>query len=233
MSNDPLARARAEDRTTLTEAEAKTVIEAIGIATPDRRVVTSPEAAVDAGAALGYPVAVKVSTPAVTHKNEWRDGAGVAIDLDTTAEVRAAATAILDGLAADGLEGRILVESAVETTEGVELIMGGTRDPSFGPTVLLGVGGVAAEALDDVAHRLAPLDVLEAETMVEDLRAQALLTGFRGRPAVDRRALAEAVVAVGDLLVENDAIAEIDINPLLAGADGVTALDAMILLDGD
>lgn len=233
MNDEPLARARAENRATLTEEEAKTVLEAIGIDTPDRRVVTSPEAAVDAAAALGYPVVVKVSAPTVTHKSDWRDGAGVAIDIESETDVLEAATAIFDGLAAAGLKGSVLVESAVDTTVGVELILGGTRDPSFGPNVLLGIGGLAAEAMDDVAHRLAPLDLQEADGMVDDLRAGSLLQGFRGRPAVDRTAVAEAVVAVGDLLVENDEIAEVDINPLLADGDGVTVLDAVILLDAD
>lgn len=233
MSDEPFARARDDNRTMLTEAEAKTVLESSGIATPERHVVNSPEAAVDAAAALGYPVVVKVSTPAIPHKSEWRDGTGVAVDIESESDVLEAATAIFDGLAAADLRGSVLVESAVDTSNGMELILGGTRDPSFGPNVLLGIGGIAAEALDDVAHRLAPLGVQEADGMVDDLRAGSLLQGFRGRPAVDRTAVAEAVVAVGDLLVENDAIAEIDINPLLAGAEGVTALDAVILLDAD
>jgi acetyltransferase len=111
---------------------------------------------------------------------------------------------------------------------GQELILGIKRDPSFGPVVLLGLGGVTAEALGDVSLRLAPVDDAEAGQMMDQLRGAELLKGFRGQPAVKRPALLEAVMRLSILASCLPAIAELDINPLLAGPGGVMAVDARV-----
>lgn len=222
--------ARSEGRTTLTEAESKALLAAVGIETPPGEVVESADGAVDVADSLGYPVVVKVASPAVTHKSEWADGAGVALGLDSLAAVRSAAERVFEAAATEDIEAAVLVEQATDIERGTEVIVGGLRDDSFGPVVLIGLGGVFTEIFEDTSHRLAPIDATEARAAIEELQSAELLRGYRGRPAADRDALAETVCAVGDLVVEHDAIEEIDVNPVLSGPDGAVALDGLVTL---
>lgn len=231
MTDPVLSAARAEGRTALTEPEAKDLIDSVGFDVPDHRVVDSPDAAVTAADAIGYPVAVKVVARSIEHKSDWRDGIGVATGLQAASGVRQAGRRITEALAEAGLDGQLLVEASADVAAGTELLLGGTRDAAFGPTVTLGLGGIYAEVFEDVAHRLAPLDASEARGMLEEFAGARLLTGVRGKPPADTDAVVDAVVAVGRLLDEEPAIAEVDVNPLLASADGAMALDALILLD--
>ena len=229
---DPIAAARAEGRTTLTEAEAKTLLADAGVGTTEFAVADDPAAAADAADEIGFPVVLKVSSPSVTHKSEWADGAGVALGLDSRGAVEAAAERVFDAAETEGIDAAVLVEEARDVDAGTEVIVGGLRDPSFGPVVLTGLGGVFTEVYEDTTHRLAPLDHAEAREAVEELTAAKLLAGYRGRPAADVDALADVVRAVGDLLVEREAVVEVDVNPVLADPDGAVALDALVLLSG-
>lgn len=234
MADAVIEAARVEGRSALTEPEGKAVLEAAGLAVPDHRVVETVDAAVDAAESLGYPVVVKVVASDVQHKSEWGQGAGVAVGLQEATAVRDAAGRIVAALDEAGSDGQLLVEAAADVDAGTELLLGGTRHPSFGPTVTLGLGGIYAEVFNDVAHRLAPIEPAEAHEMLEEFAGGALLAGVRGRPAADIDAVVDAVVSVGDLLVEEPAIAEVDVNPLLATAGGAVALDALVVLeDGD
>jgi acetyltransferase len=112
---------------------------------------------------------------------------------------------------------------------GIDLILGARRDPSFGPTILIGLGGTEAEALKDVSIRLAPLTALDAEQMLNELRGSALLDGWRGAPAANRAAIVDAMLAVSDLLTTQSALEELDINPLRCGPQSVLALDALMI----
>lgn len=228
-----IRRALEDGRTVLTEAESKTVLRDAGIETPAFELTSDADAAVAAAEELGYPVVVKISSPAVTHKSEWGDGAGVAVGLETPAEVRAAATRIFSAAADDDIDADVLVEEALDVDAGTEVIVGGLRDHSFGPVVLVGLGGVFTEVYEDTSHRIAPIDHDEAEAAIRELTAAKLLAGYRGREPADVSALASVVQAVGDLVVEHDAIAEIDVNPVLARGDGAVALDALVVLDGE
>jgi hypothetical protein len=114
---------------------------------------------------------------------------------------------------------------------GIELIAGLIRDPQFGPIVLVGIGGVLAEVLDDVALRLAPLAAVAAGTMLDELRGRRLLDGVRGRPGADRAAVAAILVTLGDLAVARPEIRAIDLNPLIAGADGAVAVDGLVVVE--
>jgi succinyl-CoA synthetase beta subunit len=230
MSEDPIAAALAAGRTTLTEPEAKEMLAAAGIETPAFAVVADADAAVEAAESLGYPVVVKVVSPAISHKSEWGASAGVALGLDSAADVRAAADRILAAAESAGIHAEVLVEEALDVDAGTEVIVGGLRDPSFGPVVLAGLGGVFTEIYEDTAHRLAPIERGEARAALEELTATRLLAGYRGRPAADLDALAAVMQAVGDLVVEHEAIAEVDVNPVLATADGAVALDALVVL---
>ena len=114
---------------------------------------------------------------------------------------------------------------------GVEVIAGGRRDAVFGPAVLVGLGGILAEVLDDVAVLLAPVTVDEVLSRLDLLRGAALLRGFRGAPGVAMRPLAELVVAIGDLLLADPSIVEIDCNPVIAGPSGAVAVDALVVIE--
>jgi acetyltransferase len=111
----------------------------------------------------------------------------------------------------------------------VELILGGRRDAQFGPIIIVGLGGVLAEALDDVAVRLAPVDAQTAGEMLDELRGKRILAGFRGRPAIDRPAVIVAIVALGRALVADPSLIEVDVNPLISGPDGTAAADALVV----
>jgi acyl-CoA synthetase (NDP forming) len=117
---------------------------------------------------------------------------------------------------------------------GVELIVGGRNDPQFGPVLMAGAGGVLAEVLEDTAHRLAPVDRQEALEMLAELRAQPMPAGHRGRSGIDREAVADVLVAVGDLLTELPQVRELDLNPILPGPGGrgCVAVDALVVLAG-
>jgi acyl-CoA synthetase (NDP forming) len=229
----PIERARADGRTTLTEAESKELLEGVGVETPAHSVVGNADAAVEAAESIGFPVVVKVASPAVTHKSEWGDGAGVAVGLTDADAVRGTAEAVFAAAEDAGIDADVFVEAAADLDGGTEVIVGGLRDPSFGPTVLVGLGGVFTEVYEDVAHRLAPLDAAEARDALGELKAMKLLSGYRDHPAADVDALAETVAAVGELLVDNGEIAEIDVNPVLATGEGALALDALVVLEAE
>lgn len=199
------------------EDGAKALLDTLGITTPARRAATTREEAQHALATLGAPVAVKLLDPTVTHKTEV---GGVVLDVRAPAELDAA----LDTLAAP----RVLVERMAPP--GVDLVAGAHRDPVFGPVVLLGLGGTVAEALADVAVRLAPLDAVEAAAMTGELAGAAVLDGFRGGPVADRAELGRILAALGTLLAGAPALAGIEINPLRVTADGPVALDAVVTM---
>jgi len=213
----------------LTESEAKDVLAQCGIRSPRREVAGTAEDAVAAARRLGYPVVVKVSSAAITHKT---DADGVAVGLADAAAVASAATRLLR-VAADAepaAAAEVLVEEMAPP--GLELIAGAYRDESFGPVVMAGLGGTVTEILNDVSHRLAPLTQADAVSMIDDLSGSRLLDGYRGSPPADRAALAEILLALSELMLADDRIAEIDVNPLRweARAGQFVALDALLVL---
>jgi acetyltransferase len=113
--------------------------------------------------------------------------------------------------------------------EGRQLILGARRDSSFGPLVLVGLGGIFAEAIDDVAVRLAPASIADVEAMLDALRGRRLLEPLRGQPGIDRAAVVDAIVRLGQLMIGSPEIAEIDINPLISGPAGTAAADALVV----
>ncbi|MEY7849005.1 acetate--CoA ligase family protein [Natrarchaeobius sp. A-rgal3] len=229
--SEPIEAARADDRTVLTEAESKRLLAEFGVSTPAFDVVESADEAVAAADRIGYPVVAKVSSPSVTHKSEWADGAGVAVGLESADAVRDAAEAISIAARKEGIDADVLIEAEADLDGGTELIVGGMDDPSFGPVTLVGLGGVFTEVFEDTAHRLAPVSEREARAAVESLQAAPLLSGYRDRPAGDLDAVVEVVQATGDVLVARPEIAEVDLNPVLVTPDGATALDALVVLE--
>ncbi|HEY4400409.1 MAG TPA: acetate--CoA ligase family protein [Acidimicrobiia bacterium] len=210
---------------TLAEHESKRVLAAAGVPVLDERVVETPNEAVDAAreVAPGAAVVVKLCGEGVAHKSE-RDL--VRLGLHGDDDVRAASTALLNAaVPADGAVG-VLVAPMVHGSR--ELIAGVLRDPQFGPCVMIGVGGVLAEALADVAFRLVPVERVDAGEMLDDLAAQPLLGPVRGEPPVDRRAVADVLLALSRLAVENADIVSVDVNPLVVVDGRPVAVDALV-----
>ncbi|MBB3082189.1 acetate--CoA ligase family protein [Geodermatophilus sabuli] len=205
-------------RRDLDEDEAKALLGELGIPTPPRRACADRAAAHRALAELPGPLAVKLLDATVTHKS---DVGGVHLGIRDAAGLDAALDA-LEGIGAT----RFLVEPMAPP--GVDLIVGASRDPVFGPIVLVGLGGVVAEALADVAVAPAPLGPEAAGALADELSGRALLDGFRGGPVADRTALGSALAALGDLLVSHPEIEDVEINPLRVTADGLLALDAVL-----
>lgn len=218
QSNGPASRL-------LPEAESLELLARWGLPATAFARAADPSAAAKAAARLGFPVAVKLDAEGLAHKTEV---GGVRLGLgDERAVMDAARDLLATSLPPPAVLRGLLVQPMAPP--GVELIVGLRRDAQFGPAVLVGFGGVLAEALDDVAVRLAPLSLAEATEMLDELRGARLLDGYRGRPGVDVAAVVELVVAVGELGVGDPAIAEIDLNPVVAGAASVTVVDALVL----
>lgn len=205
------------------EAAAKDLLGAWGIATPARVVCTSHEDAHAAMKKLTGEVVVKVLDPEIAHKTE---AGGVHVGIASAGAMDTALDAI-DAIEGGGKGRRYLVEEMA--APGLEAIVGARNDESWGPVVLLGLGGIAAEAFGDVAMALAPLDREDALALIGGLRASALFDGFRGTPSCDREALADLIATVGELVRCTPAIREIDLNPVRVYPDGVIALDALIV----
>jgi acetyl-CoA synthetase len=209
----------------LPEAESLELLARAGLPPIAFARAADPAAAARSAAQLGFPVAVKLDAEGLGHKTEV---GGVRLGLrDASAVIDASTDLLAISLAPPAVKRGLLVQPMAPP--GVELIVGLRRDPQFGPAVLVGFGGVLAEALDDVAVRLAPLTRTEAAAMLEELRGARLLHGFRGRPGVDLEAVAALVVAVTELGASDPTIAEIDLNPVVATPAGVTVLDALVL----
>lgn len=206
----------------LGHADARALLEAYGVPFPRERIVATADEALSAAEEIGYPLVVKTARPDVLHRTEA--GAVILGVADGRALIRAA-----QALEERVGPGPLLVQE--EVPRGLELLVGGRRDPSFGATVLIGLGGVLAEILRDVSVGLAPLAPETARAMLAGGRRAALLRGFRGAAAVDEHALTGALVGVGNLLADHEAVVEVDVNPLIAAAGRLVAVDALVLVN--
>jgi len=211
------------------EHEAKKILAAYGIPVTREELAKSAQEAVAIAKRIGYPVAIKVQSPDISHKTEAKAvKLGIATDAALTAaydEVSANAKAYKPGAKIEG----VLVQEMVG--EGVEAILGVTNDPLFGPAVMFGLGGIFAEVLKDVSFRLAPVTPSVAREMVQEIAGYKVLAGARGKPPADVDALVDAIVRLSALAVDlKDHVAELDINPLFvfAKGKGVKAADALI-----
>jgi acyl-CoA synthetase (NDP forming) len=211
----------------LSEHDSLELLRAAGLAVTAVLAVADADTAVEAAHSLGgRPVALKIDAPDLPHKS---DLGLVRLGVTGDDDVRAAAIDLLAAARVQGVDQRgLLVEPM--TAPGVELIVGLRRDPSFGPAVVVGLGGLMTEVLDDVAIRLAPVDRETALAMLADLRAARILDGVRGGPAVDRGAIADLIVALSKLGDGRPDIVEVDLNPVIASAAGALAVDALVVL---
>ncbi|MFO7537465.1 MAG: bifunctional acetate--CoA ligase family protein/GNAT family N-acetyltransferase [Chloroflexota bacterium] len=223
-------KVRQSGRTILTEYESKQVLAAYGIPTVETRLATSAAEAVTVAEEIGFPVVLKLNSETITHKT---DVGGVRLDLLYADEVRQAFTdmeqAVSSKFSPDDFLG-VTVQPMLNLKEGYELIIGSSPDPQFGPVLLFGTGGTLVEVFKDRALGLPPLTTTLARRMMERTKIHTALKGVRGRDPVDLAGLEELMVRFGQLVVEQQWIKEIDINPLFASATELIALDARVVL---
>ncbi|MCP3934615.1 MAG: carboxylate--amine ligase [Actinomycetia bacterium] len=212
---------------TLSEAASKELLASHGVSIAPERVVEDATAAVAAADEIGYPVVAKLCGDSIAHKTER---GLVRLGL---ADPRAVVAAVEELLAAATPEdGSVQVLVAAMVRGNRELIAGLHHDPVFGMTVMLGIGGVLAEAIRDVVFRLVPIDESDASEMIDDLRTSDLLGEFRGEPAVDRDALVKVLMGLSRAALADTRIVSADLNPLII-SDGVpVAVDALVELAG-
>jgi len=213
------------------ERDAKALLAAYGIPTVATEAVADRAGALAAARRIGFPVALKILSPDIVHKT---DVGGVALDLADEGAVEAALDAMTARVRALRPQARLAgftVQPMARRPQALELIVGISVDPVFGPVILFGQGGIAVEVTADQAIGLPPLNRVLAADLVRRTRVARLLAGFRGRPAVDIDALYDVLVRVGQMAADLPELAELDINPLLADADGVVALDARLRLE--
>jgi len=208
----------------LSEYQAKQVLSAYGIPVTKELLANDKDAAIDSAKKLGFPVALKACSPTLTHKTERNL---IALKLRDEKEVAEAYDDIMGRLDGEEIDG-ILVQEMVSGSR--ELVVGLMRDEQFGPCAMLGLGGIFVEVLKQVTFRIAPLEKRDALEMMDELPGKKIFDAFRGEDPVDRDALAEILVAVGNIGLEHDAIKEIDINPLIIAGSKPVAVDALVIL---
>jgi acetate---CoA ligase (ADP-forming) subunit beta len=208
---------------TLSEADSKALLAGFGVPFPSERVVTTAEAAITAAGEIGYPVVVKLGGDGIAHKTER---GLVRLGLGSAEQVAHAAAELLAAATPEDGEVHLLVAPMLRATR--ELIAGLHDDAQFGMTVMLGVGGILAEAVADVSFRLVPISRVDAEEMIDDLRLQKLLGPFRGEPAVDRDRVADVLLGLSEAATARGDIASADLNPLLVVDGEPVAVDALV-----
>ena len=225
-----LEEARRAGHAVLPEHTARGLLEAYGIRFPPAALATTVDEAVGAACRIGYPVVLKVQSSEIVHKT---DVGGVALGIASASALRSAwervERSVRTAAPAARIEG---LEVEAQVPPGKEVLVGIQRDPSFGPIVVFGMGGIYVEALRDVSFRLAPMRPLSAQHMIREVRGYRLLQGIRGEPPSDLEALAEVIERVSQLAVDRPEIVELDLNPLIVGAvgSGAVAVDARIVL---
>jgi acyl-CoA synthetase (NDP forming) len=223
-----LAQAKKENRTVLTEIEAKQILMESGINCTDTRLATTKDAAVKLSEQFRYPVVLKVSSVDITHKS---DAGGVKVNLKNKAEVENAFDAIMRSCKAAVPTARIEGVSVQRMARpGIEVIMGMIKDPSFGPVVMFGLGGVFVEVLKDVSFRIVPIERSDAEDMTNEIKGKKLLEGYRGQEPADVAYLQQMLLKLSDFVNATPEIEEIDMNPVFAYKDGAVVVDARIIL---
>jgi acyl-CoA synthetase (NDP forming) len=220
---DIINKALQEGRNTLSEYESKIVLSTYGIPVTREVLVDRTDDLLSAVNEIGYPVVMKGCAPEITHKTE-KDL--IRTDIRNDTEALDAFQGIIAGM--NGGKGAVLVQEMIRGKR--ELVVGLIRDPQFGPCVMFGLGGIFTEILKDVSFRLAPLEKRDALEMMQEIKAHKILDAVRGMEAVDREALSEMLIKVGKIGMENDAVKEIDINPVIISGNRPISVDALIVL---
>jgi succinyl-CoA synthetase beta subunit len=232
-AEDLIRAARAAGRSALDELAAKRLLSQFGIAVPSSVMIGPREPAGPKLAGLKPPFVAKVMSPDLLHKS---DVGGVRVRLQDAAAVEVAVQAMRGEpqIARARLDGFLIEEMA---PAGQELVVGGLRDPQFGPLVMVGLGGIFVEVLKDVSFRICPIERIDAAEMLAELKGSALLDGVRGQPSASRQALIDVLMRIGGadglLMALQDDIAEADLNPVIVSSSGAVAVDARFILTAE
>ncbi|MEX2159850.1 MAG: acetate--CoA ligase family protein [Dehalococcoidia bacterium] len=228
MTAAVIEQARAQGRTLLNEVEAKQLLREAGIPVVETRLAKTKDEAVSIAGELGYPVALKIVSPQITHKSDAggvklgltsADGVSSAYDDIVAAAKRAEPNAAIDGVSVQRM-----------AKPGVEVIAGMTTDAQFGPVLMFGLGGVLVEVLKDVAFRVVPITKRDASQMIRELQGFPLLEGYRGQEPADLDALQDILLKLSSFAQAHPELDELDLNPVFAYPDGAIAVDARITL---
>jgi acetate---CoA ligase (ADP-forming) subunit beta len=224
-----ICQAQKEGRKVLLEPEAKAICLDYGIVVTKFDVAKSEKEAENIAQQIGFPIVLKIVSPDIIHKS---DAGGVIVNLKTKEEVNTAYNKILENekrFKPDAkIVGVLVQEMAPSSTE---IIIGSIKDPQFGPTLMFGLGGIFVELLKDVTFKVAPITAQEAAEMVVQVRAYPLLNGYRNTPAADVKAIVDLLLSVSKLVVDHPEIKELDLNPVMAYAQGTKTVDARIILE--
>jgi acetyl-CoA synthetase (ADP-forming) len=220
--------AKAENRNFLYEHEAKRLFALYEMPVTEIHVASSEGEAVEAANRIGYPIVLKIVSPQILHKS---DAGGVIVGIETDQGIRDGYNKILKNAKAYNAEAEItgiLVQEMAP--KGTEIIIGTTTDPTFGPTIMFGLGGIFVEILKDVSFRVAPIDIIDAKEMIKEIKAYKILEGARGMPPSDQETLANILVKVSEMVMDCPEIKELDMNPILAYPDGARIVDGRIIM---
>ena len=230
-SQSIIEKAKIASRTLLNEIESKALLSGAGIPVVETKLATSKQEAIAISKKLGYPVALKIVSPEITHKS---DVGGVKLGLKTSRQVETAYEEILSAVkqkyphaVIDGVSVQKMARP------GTEVIIGMTKDVQFGPVLMFGLGGILVELLKDVSFRIVPLEKEDAREMIREIKGYPILDGFRGLEPVDVSVLEEILLKLSRFVDENPEIKELDLNPIFAYRDGAVAADARVILEGN
>lgn len=213
----------------LSEIEAKELLTKAGIPVVEAKLARSKKEAVVISKEMGFPVVLKISSPDVVHKS---DAGGVKLGLANAAQVGKAYDQIMTSIEQAYPEAQIEGVSVQRMAPaGVEVIVGMSKDPQFGPVLMFGLGGILVEVLKDVSFRIVPVTQRDAHEMIREIKGYPILQGYRGQKPASIPALEQLIVKVSDFVEKNPQIRELDLNPVFAYPDGAVAVDARIILE--
>jgi len=214
----------------LTEIESKQLLERAGIPVTKTKLARSKKEAISISKEMGFPVVLKIVSPDVVHKS---DSGGVKLGLANGAQVGRAYSEIMSSVRQKYPQAVIQGMSVqIMASPGIEVIVGMSKDPQFGPVLMFGLGGVLVEVLKDVSFRIVPVTKRDASEMIREIKGYPLLQGYRGQEAVDVASLEDLIVRVSQFIEQNPQVKELDLNPVFAYRDKTIAVDARIVLDG-
>jgi acetyl-CoA synthetase (ADP-forming) len=219
-----IADALKEGRCRLSEYESKLVLASYGLPVTDEQMAKTRAELITAAQKIGYPLVIKACSANIAHKTER---GLIRVDVRNEDEALTAYNEIVAAM--NGTDRSVLVQQMIRGQR--ELVIGLIRDPQFGPCVMFGLGGIFTEILEDTAFRVAPLETFDALDMMQEIKAHKILDAVRGLAAVDRKLLAEMLITVGQIGIENENIKEIDINPVIISNGKPVAVDALVVLE--
>lgn len=213
----------------LTEVESKELLKKAGIPVVETKLARSKKEAVSISKEMGYPVVLKISSPDVVHKS---DSGGVKLGLANATQVGKAYDEIVSSIKQGYPKAQIQgVSVQLMAPPGVEVIVGMSKDPQFGPVLMFGLGGVFVEILKDVSFRIVPVTKRDAKEMIGEIKGYPILEGYRGQKPANIAALEKLIVKVSEFVEKNPQIKELDLNPIFAYPDKAVAIDARIILE--